>query len=230
MTSKMTRRGFLKTLISTGITLAATATSIYFLIEASKKRAPELPSPSQSPSRLPPGQREVEELIVLHIDGIPTFDEKTWDFQVYGLVNNPFTLNYEQFKILPKVGSISDFHCVTGWSKLDNNWEGVRFRTIMETAEVLETAKFATIECDGGYTTSLPIEDLARDDVFLAYGLDGKDLPLKNGGPLRIVVPFKYGYKSAKWVRRIKFTQTQELGYWEVRGYSNTADPYLNDR
>jgi len=167
---------------------------------------------------------------VLNIDGIPGFDEKTWNFQVYGLVNNPFALNYEQFKALPKIGSISDFHCVTGWSKLDNNWEGVRFRTIMETAQVSETAKFATIECDGGYTTSLPLEDLSIDNVLLAYGLDGKDLPPQNGGPLRIVVPNKYGYKNAKWVRKLKFTQTQELGYWEVRGYSNTADPFLNDR
>lgn len=179
---------------------------------------------------LPPGQYEVEELQVLHVGPVPDFDEKTWSFEVNGLVKKNFTLNYEQLRELPKNEVVSDFHCVTGWSKLGNKWEGVRFTTVMELADVLERAKFATIECEYGYTTSLPLEDLSRDNVLLAYRLDDEALPPQHGGPLRIVVPHKYAYKSAKWIRKIKFTEEQELGYWEVRGYSNTADPFKEDR
>jgi DMSO/TMAO reductase YedYZ molybdopterin-dependent catalytic subunit len=179
---------------------------------------------------LPPGQRIEDKLRVLHVGIIPGFDEKTWTLDVYGLVNRPFTLSYEQFKELPNVVRTSDFHCVTGWSKLDNKWEGVQFTAIMEKAGVQNNAKYATIECEQGYTTSLPIEDLTNKDVLLAYRLDDEDLPPQHGGPLRLVVPHKYGYKSAKWIRKIKFTEEQELGYWETRGYSNTADPFKDDR
>jgi DMSO/TMAO reductase YedYZ molybdopterin-dependent catalytic subunit len=179
---------------------------------------------------LPPSQRIIDKLRVLHVGNIPTFDEKTWTLEVYGLVENPFILNYNQFKQLPHVVSIADFHCVTGWSKLDNKWEGVRFTTLMEKAILQNEAKYATIECEQGYTTSLPIEDLIKEDVLLADRLDDEDLPPQYGGPLRLVVPHKYAYKSAKWIRKIRFTEEQELGYWETRGYSNTADPFTDDR
>jgi DMSO/TMAO reductase YedYZ molybdopterin-dependent catalytic subunit len=179
---------------------------------------------------LPPGQYEVDKLRVLHVGFIPEFEEKTWTLEVYGKVRNPFTLNYDEFRKLPKVVSMSDFHCVTGWSKFSNKWEGPQFKVLMEMAKPLGTARFATIECDNRYTTSSPLEDLVIDDVSLAYRLDDRELPPEHGGPLRIVVPHKYAYKSAKWVRKIKFTEEQELGYWESGGYSNTADPFTNDR
>ncbi len=104
------------------------------------------------------------------------------------------------------------------------------FRTLVEMAKPAPEARFATIECEVGYTTSLPLEDLLRDDVLLAYRLDDRELPPEHGAPLRLVVPAKYAYKSAKWVRGVKFTGAQELGYWENRGYSNTADPWTQDR
>lgn len=179
---------------------------------------------------LPPGQYEVGKLRTLHVGTVPTFDEKSWTLEVYGLVKKPLTLSYAEFKELPRSVSVSDFHCVTGWSKLYNKWEGVRFKTIVQSVKPLDNARFVTIECEGGYNTSLPLEELIRDDVILAYNLDSGDLPPENGGPLRIVVPHKYAYKSAKWVRKIKFTEDQELGYWESRGYSNNADPFTNDR
>lgn len=180
--------------------------------------------------RLPPGQREVERLQILHVGEIPGFNKETWALEIYGRVKNPFTLTYEQLRRLPRAVSVSDFHCVTGWSKFDNKWEGVQFTKIMELAEPLDNANFATIESEGGYTTSLPLADLSKNDVILAYLLDNRDLPPQHGGPLRIVVPHKYAYKSSKWVRKIKFTSEQEIGYWESRGYSNSADPFSNDR
>jgi DMSO/TMAO reductase YedYZ molybdopterin-dependent catalytic subunit len=180
---------------------------------------------------LPPGQSEIEQLKVLHTGfSIPPWDPETWRFEVYGHVDNPISLNYEEFRSLRKVTRISDFHCVTGWTKFHNKWEGVSFDTIKELAKIRPSARFATIECLGEYTTSLPISELVKNDVLFAYRLDNEELPPEHGGPLRLVVPHKYAYKSAKWVIKVKFTEFQELGYWELRGFSNTADPLTNDR
>lgn len=185
---------------------------------------------SKGEERLPPGQYQMEELPVLHVGSAPDFDQAGWTFEVYGLVEKPLKLSWRDFLSLPSRRSVSDFHCVEGWSRLDNEWEGVSFRTICEMVKPMLEARFCTIECVGGYTTSLPIGDMMEEDVLLAYKLDGKELSPDHGGPLRLVVPKKYAYKSAKWVRRIKFTREQELGYWEKRGYSNTADPWMEER
>ena len=180
--------------------------------------------------RIPPNQRVTSKFPVLHEGPIPKFDPKSWDFVVEGLVKNPVRLTYEEFLKLPKVVSVSDFHCVTGWSKLDIKWEGIAFKTISDLVKPLKEARFVTVVAEGDYTTSLPLEDLLDDDVLLAYRLDDKSLEPKHGGPLRLVVPKKYAYKSAKWVRKLRFTKEQELGYWEKRGYSNTADPWKEER
>jgi len=181
-------------------------------------------------SNIPSGQHEITQLQVLHVGGIPKFDLATWTYEVFGLVNKPFVLTWPEFRNLPEIETLSDFHCVTGWSRLDNRWGGVQFKKIYETAEPNDNAHYATIICDGGYTTSLPLQELLDNDVLFAYKLDGRELEPRFGGPLRIVVPKKYAYKSAKWVRKVKFTEQQELGYWELRGYSNTADPWTEDR
>ena len=181
-------------------------------------------------SLLPPGQYEVASLRKFHV-GLPNyFDEETWTLEVEGLVEKPLTLSYMELMNLPRAVRVSDFHCVTGWSKLKSAWEGTLFTTIMRESRPLKEAKYATIVCENGYSTSLPLSDLALDDVMLAYRLDNAELIHPHGGPLRLVVPHKYAYKSAKWVRKIRFTETQELGYWETRGYSNTADPWTEDR
>jgi DMSO/TMAO reductase YedYZ molybdopterin-dependent catalytic subunit len=125
---------------------------------------------------------------------------------------------------------MSDFHCVEGWSVLDVAWQGVRFADAADLASPTERARFATIGCDGGYTTSLPLADLMRPDVLLAWGIDGEELTPEHGFPLRLIVPHKYAYKAAKWVRWMRFTHEQELGYWEQRGYSNSADPWKEER
>jgi len=155
---------------------------------------------------------------------------KTWDFVVEGLVEKPVRLAYSEFLSLPRTVSVSDFHCVTGWSRLDNKWEGVAFKTICDIVKPPDRAKYVTVVCEGNYTTSLPLTDLFDDDVLLACKLDDKELPPEHGGPLRLVVPKKYAYKSAKWVRKLRFTEEKELGFWETRGYSDSADPWKEER
>jgi DMSO/TMAO reductase YedYZ molybdopterin-dependent catalytic subunit len=187
---------------------------------------------NSSPSGvLPPGQTEIEQLKVLHTGiGIPPFDKETWRFEVTGLVENTLSLSYDEFLALPMVIRIADFHCVTGWTKFDNKWEGVSFQAIKEMVKPLDNARYVTFDAQRSYTTSLAIPDLSRQDVMLAVRLDDRILPREHGGPLRLIVPQKYGYKSAKWVYRLKFTEEQELGYWETRGYSDSANPFNNDR
>jgi len=180
--------------------------------------------------RLPPNQRLITDFPILHFGKVPEFDRRIWDFRVDGLVENPIRLTFDEFLSFKKTADVSDFHCVTGWSRFDNKWEGVRFRDIAKLAKPKTSAYFATIECDGGYTTSLPLAELLEPDVLFAYSYNGEPLEPAHGGPLRLVVPKKYAYKSAKWVRRVVFTQVQELGFWEERGYSNSADPWKEER
>ena len=196
------------------------------------RNPPKVGIESSEPSgTLPPGQTEIESLRVLHTGtGIPEYDTDTLRFEVYGLVDKPLSFTWEEFRALPSVIRESDFHCVTGWTKFGNKWEGVSFSHIKNIAKIRPNARYATIECLSGYTTSLSIPELSHQDVLFAYRLDDEELPRGHGGPLRLVVPQKYAYKSAKWVVKVKFTEEQELGYWEKRGYSNTANPFTNDR
>ncbi|MCX9075144.1 MAG: sulfite oxidase-like oxidoreductase [Candidatus Methanoperedens sp.] len=180
--------------------------------------------------RLPPNQRQTADFPVLHFGKVPEFDRKSWDFTVGGAVENPLKLTYDEFLALRSTASTGDFHCVKGWSRLDLKWEGVLFSEIVKLTNPESSAGFATIEADGGYTTGLPLADLLEPDVLFAYRLDDRPLEPSHGGPLRLVVPRKYAYKSAKWVRKVVFTGEQELGFWEERGYSNSADPWKEER
>ena len=180
--------------------------------------------------RLPPGQHAIDELPVLHVGEVPAFDPEKWDLRIEGEVRHPRRLTYDEVRALPSVIDTSDFHCVESWSRLACAWDGVRFSEIAALVAPTERARFATVGCDGGYTTSLPRADLLEPDVLLAWGLDGELLKPEHGFPLRLVVPQKYAYKSAKWVRWIRFTCEQEPGYWEARGYSNSADPWREER
>jgi DMSO/TMAO reductase YedYZ molybdopterin-dependent catalytic subunit len=215
----VSRRRFLKWLAGAGVAVAAAGAVILLRIPG-----------KSSNQQLPPGQHEVDSLIELEVGPVPQFDENTWTLQVYGLVTKELTLSYSEFLKIQTVVSTSDFNCVTGWDKLNNKWEGVQFSTIMAMAGVTDAAKYATFECENNYNTQMSLQDLSESDVLLAYRLDDKPLAPNHGAPLRLVIPEKYGYKNAKWVRKIKFTDTVELGYWESRGYSNTADVATNDR
>jgi DMSO/TMAO reductase YedYZ molybdopterin-dependent catalytic subunit len=187
-------------------------------------------------ANLPPGQRPIKNLLRWGIDhpGIagsnPKIDLNTYVLEINGEVENPVILDWAEVLSLPKVQSVSDFHCVEGWSVLGCKWEGIRFSEIINLVRPRENAKFVTFLCADGYTTSLSTEELSGEDVVLAYGLNGKPLEEGIGFPLRLVVPEKYAYKSALWVIRITFTVKKELGYWESRGYSDTADVWTNDR
>ncbi len=180
--------------------------------------------------RLPPHQSLKTDFPILHFGKVPEFNKKTWDFRVDGLIENPVKLTYDELLALERTAQVSDFHCVLGWSKLDLKWEGVRFSDIARLVKPKSNARFATIEADSGYTTSLPLKDLMEPDVLFAYNFDDKPLEPAHGGPLRLVVPRKYAYKSAKWVRRVVFTEEQKPGFWEERGYSNSADPWKEER
>jgi len=185
---------------------------------------------------LPPGQRAIKAILRWNIDhpGIirenPVISHDQWALTVSGEVENPVKLQWNDFMKLPTVESVSDFHCVEAWSVLDCRWYGVRFQTLTQLVRPKEGAKYVFFKCADGYTTSLPLEDLLHDDVLLAYKLNGEDLPVPLGGPMRLVVPAKYAYKSALWITEIVFMRGQNLGYWESRGYSDTADVWSNDR
>jgi DMSO/TMAO reductase YedYZ molybdopterin-dependent catalytic subunit len=181
-------------------------------------------------NRLPPGQREVGGLPVLHVGQVPTFDPETWTLEVAGEVDNPLVLTYEQFAALRRSAVVADFHCVTGWSRLGARWEGVAAREIVALARVRPSARHVVLQCEGGYSTNLPVEEFLNDDVLLAEAVDGQPLSPEHGWPLRALVPQKYAYKSAKWLRRIVFTRQEHLGFWETRGYSNAADPWKEQR
>lgn len=180
--------------------------------------------------RVPPGQFLTDKFPILSYGPTPRFDPAKWDFRVLGLVEEPLRLNYQQFRALPQRKQLSDFHCVTTWSRLDNTWEGVAIADLMKLVKLKPQAKFVVIHCDGGYTANLPLHEFLDDDVMLAHRHDGADLAPDHGFPLRLVVPKLYAWKSAKWVRAIEFTAEDRRGFWEVRGYHNHADPWRQER
>ena len=186
--------------------------------------------------RLPPGQEPVERILNWGVDhpgitaSIPRIDLKNWSLIVDGEVEKPLKMSWTDFLKHPRIKSKSDFHCVEGWSVLDCEWEGASFKHIADLVKPKATAKYVFFECADGYSTSLPLSALLDDDVLLAYRLNGKDLEEGLGDPLRMIVPKKYAYKSAMWITKISFMSKNRLGYWESRGYSDTADIWKNDR
>lgn len=179
--------------------------------------------------RVPPGQRETDRFPVLSKSGTPSWGPDDV-FEVWGAVDDRLSLSLEEFRDLPAVTQRQDFHCVTGWSKLDCAFTGVEFAEIAERAGVHDDAEHVMFHALDGYTTDLPIEECTREGVLFAYGYDGEDLPSDHGGPLRVVTPHKYAYKGAKWVSGVEFLTDRELGYWEKRGYSDTANPWNEER
>lgn len=180
--------------------------------------------------RLPPGQRETSKFPVLSKGGTPTFDPDDWSFRVSGAVDNPFSLTWDEFRDLPSVTQRQDFHCVTGWSRLDCDFTGVPFPEIAERAGLQDDVVHVMFSAMDDYTTNLPLDACMREAVLFTWSLDGDDLPREHGGPLRVVTPHKYAYKGAKWVDGVEFLTEPERGYWEKRGYSNTANPWEEDR
>ncbi len=181
-------------------------------------------------SRLPPGQRETEKFPVLSKGSTPDWDPEEWEFTVTGAVERELAFDWEAFGDLPTETQHQDFHCVTGWSKLDCEFTGVPLPVIADRAGVRDEAVHVMFSALDGYTTDLPLEDCLRDEVLFVREYDGEALPREHGGPLRVVTPHKYAYKGAKWVDGVEFLTEPERGYWERRGYSETANPWEEDR
>jgi DMSO/TMAO reductase YedYZ molybdopterin-dependent catalytic subunit len=186
--------------------------------------------PEHARARVPPGQRVTRGWPVLHEGPIPRFDRATWRLKVTGAVDAPIELAYEELRALPNVEMCADFHCVTGWSKLDNFWTGVRARDVLGKAKPRSDAAHVTVGAEYGYTANLPLATLMDAETLLAWGHNGGDLAPKHGWPLRLVVPRLYGWKSVKWVRSFELITADRRGFWEVRGYHNRADPWLEER
>ncbi|MGH2704734.1 MAG: sulfite oxidase-like oxidoreductase [Actinomycetota bacterium] len=186
--------------------------------------------PEPAPRRLPPGQRLAKGWPVLNYGSVPPFDPATWDFRVWGEVGKPLRLTYAELRGLPAVHAVADFHCVTKFSVLDNRWEGVRFRTIAELAGVKPTARAVMAHCEHGYEANLPLEVMLEEDVLLSWARNGEPLTPEHGYPLRLVVPSRYAWKSAKWVRGLELMAKDRPGFWEERGYHNNADPWNEER
>ncbi len=183
--------------------------------------------------RLPPGQRKANRFPILQAGDIPKIKKENWILEIYGEVEHPTTFNYKEFINLPTIKIKADIHCVTTWSLYDTEWEGVLFTEIFKIVKPKSKAKFIIFECaDLGatFTTSLPMEIAVDENAIMAFKYDGKELESNHGGPVRGLVPKKYFYKSAKWVQKLRFVEKDELGYWEQRGYSNSADPWKEER
>jgi DMSO/TMAO reductase YedYZ molybdopterin-dependent catalytic subunit len=186
--------------------------------------------PEEIAVRVPPGQRLVKTWPILHVGSPPRFDETRWDFTVSGMVERPFTSTYAELKALGPITVTADMHCVTGWSTLDNAWQGIPFRTIAERVGVRAEADWVLTHCDGGYTSNLSLEAMMDEDVLVAWAHGGEDLLPDHGFPLRLVVPKRYAWKSAKWLRGVEFIERNKRGFWEERGYHMHADPWREER
>ncbi len=180
--------------------------------------------------RVPPGQHLVTDFPVLHAGHVANIDPAGWRMSISGLVGNPSTLDFKSLIALPAVELVRDIHCVTTWSKLDTRWRGVRVSDLLAGAKVSPDARHAVVHAAAGWTTNLPIAELMGDDVLVAYEYEGRPLSAEHGGPVRLLVPRLYFWKSAKWLTGIELTADERLGFWEVRGYHALGDPWLEQR
>ena len=180
--------------------------------------------------RLPPGQRLTDGWPVLHYGGVPKIDLATWRFELTGLVEEPVSFSWEEFMALPQVSTRSDIHCVTAWSKFDNEWQGVLVSEVLKRVRLKDGVGHVMAHSYGGYATNLSLEDLTADGVLLAHSHDGEPLARDHGWPLRLVVPHLYFWKSAKWVRGFEYIGPDRPGFWEMYGYHIHGDPWKEER
>ena len=186
--------------------------------------------PADVAHRVPPGQVLTEKWPVLTYGLTPRFDPRAWSFRCFGLVEREVGWTWDEFNRLPRAEVACDIHCVTRWSRLDNRFTGVHIREIMRHVQPKAEARYVLIHADPDYTTNLPLADLLDDDVILATHHDGQPLTPEHGGPLRLVVPKLYFWKSAKWLRGFEFLDVNPPGFWELNGYHMHADPWKDER
>ena len=195
-----------------------------------QKAAGAVPRAFPAAGRLPPGQRLTNGFPVLDLGIQPEIPAAEWSLTLDGLVTRPTGLNWDQFNALPQVEDVSDFHCVTTWSKYDCRWSGVAFTTLHELAQPEPAARFVYFTSYDGYSTNLPLSACLDEDVLVATRFENQPLSREHGGPARVIVPKLYAWKGAKFVKTISFLAEDRLGYWEVRGYHNDADPWKEER
>lgn len=180
--------------------------------------------------RLPPGQYLTDRFPVLHVGDIPTYAPGQWDLRIFGLVDREITLNLDDLRALPSVSLTFDIHCVTKWSKFDTTWTGVRVRDLFALAGVRADATHVMEHAEFGYTTNVPLADITTDEALIAYAFDGEEITAEHGGPVRVVIPHLYFWKSAKWVRGLELRAADAPGFWERNGYHMYADPFREQR
>ena len=178
--------------------------------------------------RVPPGQYVTDDFPVLSAGPTPHSSLDDWDLTITGEVDGLKRWSWDEFRALPSEPITVDIHCVTKWSKLDSEWEGVPIDTLLDGVDT--TAEYVVAFCDGGYTTNLPLEDLTEGKAWIAFAFDGEPLDPEHGGPARLLVPHLYFWKSAKWVRGLRLAATDEPGFWEQNGYHNYGDPWKEQR
>jgi DMSO/TMAO reductase YedYZ molybdopterin-dependent catalytic subunit len=182
------------------------------------------------PARIPPGQYLTERFPVLTVGSNPKYDLATWDFTVFGEVERDVKLSWDELNALPRHDVTLDIHCVTRWSKLDTTWTGVRVKEVLDLAGLKQSGTHLMAYSDGGYTTNVPLEAVLGDDALLAHSYEGKPLEHDHGAPLRLIVPKRYFWKSAKFLRKLEVMSQDRMGFWELNGYHNDADPRQEQR
>ncbi|MBB5048586.1 DMSO/TMAO reductase YedYZ molybdopterin-dependent catalytic subunit [Rhodopseudomonas rhenobacensis] len=180
--------------------------------------------------RLPPGQHLTRDWPVLDLGIVPEIGRERWRLDVHGAVEAPLFWDFSQFMAQPQAQFVSDIHCVTTWSRYDNQWQGLATRELLAACRPHADVRHVLLHSYDGYTTNLSLEDFAAEDALLAHAWSGAPLTAEHGGPVRLVVPQLYFWKSAKWIQSIEFVAADAPGYWEVRGYHNRGDPWLEQR
>ena len=224
---KISRRTFLSaaggTIVSIGLP------GVFRKLADAEQRALAADTRPDGRPRLPPGQQAVEK--IQDMGGTPgTATVANWTLRVHGEVERPVVLSYQELLNLDQVHITCDIHCVTGWTLLDSRWKGVRLSTILDMVRPRRSAGFIIFEAAAGFTSNIPMSETRKGDVILAHTLFGEKLPQANGAPVRGLVPDRYFYKSAKWLEGVKVLSRDEPGFWEKQGYSNSADPWKEER
>jgi DMSO/TMAO reductase YedYZ molybdopterin-dependent catalytic subunit len=226
-TKKMTRREFMATTGGSVISIGLPGVFIKLMDSANQAVAAQIRSDGRP--RIPPGQHAVEALP--NMGGRQTEESVSdWRLKITGEVEKPMILSLSGLMQLPQIDLVCDVHCVTGWTLLDSRWRGILMKTIIDLVKAKKTAGFVILKAQGVYTSSIPFAEALKENVILAHGFNGRKLPQIHGAPLRALVPDRYFYKSVKWLEEIKFTAVDEPGFYESSGYSNSANPWKEER
>ncbi len=224
---KISRRSFLAAAGGTIVSIGLPGT--FVILSDARQRALAADTQPDGRPRLPPGQVAVEK--IRNMGGTPgTATIEDWRLRIHGEVEKPAVLSFRELLNLDQVDITCDVHCVTGWTLLDSQWGGVRLATILDIVRPNKKGGFIIFEAAQGYTSNVPISEAGKENVILAHSFFGEPLPLANGAPVRVVIPDRYFYKSAKWLEGIKISARDEPGYWESMGFSNSADPWKEER